>query len=229
MLIAENIIKGEFRKRENRFRASVVVAGEQVAAHVPNSGRMAELFVEGVEVALIPVESEKRITAYDLVQVKHKGQWVNTDSRLPNKLIADAFLKDQIPEFRGYSSHRTEPAYGSGRFDLALEGPHGVCLVECKSVNLVIDGVALFPDAPTPRGARHLRELAEYVKDGGRGMVFFVIQRSDVLSFSPFIERDPDFALACREAAEAGVEIIAIKCITGFGTIELDERIRIDF
>ena len=227
MIIGEDLITGSFVRRDNRFKATVLVHGKNAFAHVPNSGRMQELLTSGSEVALAPAKTENRLTSYDLVQVKHKGIWVSTDSRMPNRLLADAFVRGLIPEFRSYESYRLEPAFGSGRFDLALKGSEGECLVEAKSVNLVENGVALFPDAPTTRGARHLRELAQYVRDGGKGYVFFIIQRDDAKVFSPFAERDPDFALACGEAAEAGVNLIANKCRTAFGSIALSERLEI--
>lgn len=227
MKIADNLLKGSFINRENRFKASVEIDGRQAFAHVPNSGRMQELLVKGAEVALVAAASDKRITEFDLVQVLYRDIWVSTDSRMPNKLIADAFQKQLIPEFQSYETIKMEPAYGSGRFDISLNGSGGECLIECKSVNLVEKGVALFPDAPTLRGVRHLKEMSEFVQSGGRGMVFFVIQRQDAVEFKPFEARDPDFARACRQAQNAGVELVAYRSKTDFGSILLDEKIEV--
>jgi sugar fermentation stimulation protein A len=217
--------RGIFRARPNRFRAEVEIDGALRAAHVPNSGRLRELLAPGVPCALALRKGEGRVTGCDLVQVLHAGSWVSTDARLPNALVREALEEGRISAFEGWTKLRNEPAYGAGRFDLAVGGPWGEALVEVKSVTLVQDGVARFPDAPTARGARHLRELAGFVAGGGRGVVIFVIQRPDALAFAPHELNDPDFALAVREALAAGVEFLAYTCACDFGEIRVADPI----
>jgi sugar fermentation stimulation protein A len=211
--ISGTLISGRFVHRSNRFLAEVDVAGERALAHVPNSGRMTELFVPGVEVLLrpAPVESERR-TAYDLLLIMHGDSWVGVDSRLPPGLIVDAWRAGLLPAFDGYQSVRREVRYGESRLDLLFEGPQGQLYVEAKSVNLVKDGLGLFPDAPTIRGARHLGELASAVRGGHRAAVTFVVQRDDVQRVMPYVDKDPVFAAALLDAVSTGVECYAISC-----------------
>lgn len=150
---------------------------------------------------------------------------MSTDARLPNALVREALQEGRLSAFEGWTNLRNEPAYGAGRFDLAISGPWGEALVEVKSVTLVEDGIARFPDAPTARGARHLRELAGFAAGGGRGAVIFVIQRPDAVAFAPHELNDPDFARAVMEAHKAGVEFLAFTCACNFGEIRVADPI----
>jgi sugar fermentation stimulation protein A len=183
-------------------------------AHVPNSGRMTELMVEGATVALRPAPAGSgRRTAYDLIAIRYAGRWVGVDSRLPPALVIDAWRSGLLAAFVDYTTVRREVRFGASRLDVVFEGPQGVAYVEAKSVNLVEGGLALFPDAPTTRGVKHLYELREVVRQGHRAAVVFVVQRDDVRRLRPFAKADPAFARALGEVVNDGVEAYAIACV----------------
>lgn len=228
MRLPEPLRRGRFIARPNRFRADVELDGTRLAAHVPNSGRLKEMLVPGAECALVMRSEPQRVTSCDLVLVRHAGLWVSTDARLPKALVREALEDDRLPSLHGWTAMRTEPAHGAGRFDLEISGPWGAALMEIKSVTLVENGVARFPDAPTARGARHLRELAALAAGGRRAIVCFVVQRPDARSFAPHSVNDPDFTAACREANDAGVEFLAYTCSTDFGSIRVNDPIPVN-
>jgi sugar fermentation stimulation protein A len=226
------LVRGELIRRENRFRAAVRVAGAETSAHVANSGRLRELLVPGSAVWLVPVESETRKTAprktgYDLALVESQGALVSVDARLPNRLFAEA-LAGRWPDCEGRPvTVMPEARRGESRLDFVLSSGERRCWVEVKSVTLVREGLALFPDAPTLRGARHLRELADAIADrdvgaeGDRAAVVFIVQRGDATRFAPNAETDPAFARALTEAARAGVAVRAFGCRVDLGGIVL--------
>lgn len=208
-----------FLERPNRFVARVQLEdGTVKQVHVASSGRMTGILVKGARVAVrLQEERPGRVTAGLLTMVEHKGFWVSVDTAMPGKLLRQAFLGGRLPAFAGYTQVRPEVRYGESRMDFRLDGP-GLppCLVEVKSVTEVLpdpDGtpVARFPDAPTDRGARHLRELAHAITEGYRAAVCFVIQRGDAEAFGPYDQIDPHFGWTLREVAQAGVEVHAWK------------------
>jgi len=207
------MIKAKFVERKNRFVALVELDGEVVSAHVANSGRLRELFTPGREVYLVEKEGEHRATRYDLALVKYKGRFVSVDAHIPNDIVAAAIDRGQLQEFGGYTVLKREIKFGSSRLDmLAVDGEGKKFFIEVKSVTLVRDGVARFPDAPTERGARHLEELSKAVQEGHRGAVVFLIQRDDARQFSPNDETDPVFGETLRRLASTGVEAYAYIC-----------------
>lgn len=206
------LVPAVFVRRLNRFIVQVEKNGRMEMAHLPNSGRMEELLVAGAEIMVRPVIGTGRKTHLDFSLVRYEGRWVSVDSQLPNRLIHKALKEQVLSPFAFYDKVRKEYTYGESRLDFYLEGEGPPCLMEVKSVNLVIDGVALFPDAPTTRGARHLAELISARKEGYRSAVVFVIQREDAISFSPNKETDPHFALNLKKARDAGVEVYAYVC-----------------
>jgi sugar fermentation stimulation protein A len=149
-------------------------------------------------------------------------EWVTIDSRIPNALIKEALEKESIPEFHGFRLLRSEPTFGKARLDFLLHPP---CLVEVKGCTLVRNSVALFPDAPTDRGTRHLMELAKAVSEGYRACILFVVQRSGATALVPNQETDPKFSLALREAMEKGVEALAYRSCYRKGEIVLGGRV----
>ncbi|MTI94131.1 MAG: DNA/RNA nuclease SfsA [Firmicutes bacterium] len=202
-----------FLARPNRFVAEVELEGERVRAHVPTSGRLAELLVPDANVLVRTDVAPGRKTTCDLMLVEKDGTWVSLDSRLPNYLVGQLLRNDALPPFTGVSTVRAEFSHAAGRLDFAFTDGNGQqTLLEVKSVTLVEAGVAMFPDAPTLRGARHLAELTAAVTEGYRTAVMFVIQREDASVFRPNGRTDPDFAKALARAAEAGVEIYAWRC-----------------
>jgi len=224
MKIAARLVPATFVKRDNRFRVTVQVEGHPVWAHLPNSGRLRELLVPGRRVLLAPAQAPGRRTRYDLLMVDLDETLVSVDARKPGPLLHEALQAGRLEEFAGYTQVRREVSYGQSRLDLALEGgpDGGRCFIEAKSVTLVEDGVALFPDAPTQRGRRHLGELMRARGEGHRAAVVFVVQRGDAVRFSPHDEADPAFGQTLREAAQAGVEVYAYKCRVSEGEVALD-------
>lgn len=206
-----DLVPGRFVRRDNRFRATVTVAGKKAWAHVPNSGRLGELFTPGRLVWLSPAGTPGRKTAFDLKLVDFHSVLVSVDARLPNPLFAEALSSGRLPDYP-FPAVQREVRYGSSRLDFRLSGPDTTCWLETKSVTLVEDGIARFPDAPTSRGRRHLMELIEARESGDRAAVVFVIQRPDAEGFSPHESADPAFAETLRQAAAAGVEIRAYRC-----------------
>jgi sugar fermentation stimulation protein A len=220
-----SLIEGTFIRRDNRFRATVEVRGQPVWAHVPNSGRLEELFVPGRPVLLRKIDLPHRKTKYDLTLVELDQGLVSVDARLPNKLVHEAIAANQLPEFTGYQAVHREVAYGASRLDFMLEGGKRRCFVEVKSVTLVCAGVALFPDAPTLRGRRHVGELAQAILEGKRAAVVFVVQREDAVSFAPNDAADPAFGQTLREAARTGLEVYAYLCRVSWDKVALDRPI----
>ena len=208
--LSQNIVPARFLERVNRFVARVRVAGAEALAHVPSSGRMRELLAPGAVVYLQPAAGPGRRTEYKLLLVQYGPTLVSVDSLLPNRLLHMTFQRRALPGFEKYNEVRREVAYREGRIDFMLAGEAGRCLVEVKSVTLVQNGEARFPDAPSQRGARHLRELALAVGEGYRAMVLFVVQRNDGVYFTPNDDRDREFGAALREARRQGVEVLAL-------------------
>ena len=206
------LVAGSFVERLNRFAATVVVDGREELVHVANSGRMRELLTPGRRVLLRPAASEHRKTRFDLVLVDLGYALASTDSQLPNRVVWEALQQGRLPQFAGYPEIRREVSCGESRLDLMVAGPQGRCYIETKSVNLVEEGIALFPDAPTARGAKHLRTLAQLVAEGNRAAVIFVVQRPDARAFSTFDAADPEFAAELRAAMRSGVEAYAYTC-----------------
>lgn len=204
-------MEGKFISRENRFAALVRIDGDREWVHVPNSGRMRELLVPGADVLLHEASSTARQTAYDLVAVETADVMVSVDSRVPNTVITEGLASGTIPGMGTYGEFKREHTWGSSRFDFLLKGPEGEALVEVKGCTLVEgDGLALFPDAPTQRGARHVRELARAVDAGIEAHVVVVVQRADGRVFAPNDRTDPAFGDALRDASASGVHILAL-------------------
>lgn len=225
MNIRGPLVSGIFVRRDNRFRATVEVDGRLVAAHVPNSGRLWELFVPGRRVLLRPVKAVHRKTSFDLIMVDVDGRLVSLDARLPGPLVAEAVRGGHLPEFQAYTQVHEEVRLDDSRIDLMLEGETGRCWVEAKSVTLVEEGVALFPDAVTVRGRRHVERLAQAVARGDEAAVVFVIQRDDARAFSPHDASDLAFGQALRAAARAGVAVYAYTCHVTTTQITLARRV----
>jgi sugar fermentation stimulation protein A len=219
------MVNGRFLRRDNRFRATVFVKGQEAAAHIPNSGRLADLFVPGREVWLVPAQAAQRKTAYDLKLVDMGGVLVSVDARLPNPLFAEAVRASQLPDF-AYETIEPEVRFNESRLDFRLSGTNGVCWVETKSVTLVEAGTALFPDVPTARGSRHLRELMTLQRESGVATaVVFIIQRPDAQRLAPRETADPVFAATLREAAQAGVMVRAYTCQVTREAIAIDREV----
>ena len=202
-----NVIKGTFLDRPNRFIARVVIDGKMETVHVKNTGRCRELLIEGTEVWLAKSDNPARKTGYDLIAVrKESGLLVNIDSQAPNKVVME-WLETQ--DFTGIAPEYT---YGNSRIDFYMEKGGKKCLLEVKGCTLEEGGIGYFPDAPTERGVRHLRELARAAAEGYRAAVAFVIQMDGVTEVRPNTDTHPAFGIALQEAQEAGVEVLFLQC-----------------
>ena len=215
-------IKGIFKARPNRFIAEVEVDGNLEIAHVPNTGRCKELLVENAIVWLKPSDNPNRKTKFSLHFVENKGVLVSLYSQQANSIVYDAVVDGKIKELSGYDYHQREKSVDNSRIDIYLENSNGdSCFVEVKGVTLIIDGEARFPDAPTERGAKHLRELIKLKKEGNRCCVFFLIQHPAGEFFRPNWENDPIFSQTLNEAYAEGVEILVYRCDNQLSGIEL--------
>ncbi len=212
----DKISKATFLSRPNRFIARVLLEGEEVVVHVKNTGRCRELLYDGVTVYLARSANPARKTLYDLIAVEKRMpddtvQLVNLDSQLPNAVAAEYLRTSGM--FSAEAVFRREVTHGDSRFDLCIEDGRQITFVEVKGVTLERDGVALFPDAPTERGIKHLKGLAQCVAEGYDARVLFVIQMKGISCFSPNDDTHPAFGEALRAAAAAGVKVMAVDCI----------------
>jgi sugar fermentation stimulation protein A len=224
MRYPSRLIEAKLLERPNRFLGVVDIDGREELCFIPNPGRMHELMVPNAGVYLLEKRGEHRKTRYDMVLVDYGDIMVGVDSRLPNTLLAEAVNAGRLNDFRGYTVERTEPVFHDSRLDLVLSDGQERVMVETKSCTLVEDGVALFPDAPTERGARHMRTLVKALETG-RSAAVFVIQRGDASEFRPNDGTDPEFGEALRRAASMGVETYAYVSDVSLRGVEIREKI----
>lgn len=211
------IIKGKFISRPNRFIAIVEIDGREEVVHVKNTGRCRELLVPGATVYLEDTENPARKTRYDLVAVEKGDLLINMDSQAPNKIFYEWAKASGF--FGSITLLKPEHTYKSSRFDCYIEADGRRIFIEVKGVTLEEDGIVRFPDAPTERGVKHLRELSRAVAEGYEAYAFFIIQMSPVRHFEPNRQRHPQFADALRDAAESGVKICALDCDVKVGEV----------
>ncbi len=218
-----NIHLGRFLRRPNRFIAHVELDGQEVVCHVKNTGRCRELLVPGAAVWLCKSDNPARKTAYDLVAVQKGDLLINMDSAAPNAVFGEfARAGKFLPDTEGVKS---EVRYGASRFDFCITAGGQTHYVEVKGVTLEEAGVVRFPDAPTERGVRHLRELMDAKAAGYGAHAVFVIQMERAGYFTPNERTHPAFAVALREAAEAGVQVHAYTCRVTSDGMEMAEPV----
>lgn len=203
-----DVVRCRFLSRPNRFIALVELDGAETVCHVKNTGRCRELLTPGAWVYLTPGTAPGRKTAYDLIAVEKGSRLINMDAQAPNRVFGE-FARTFDPRAL---SVRPEYRFGASRLDFCLERPDGLHLVEVKGVTLEEGGHARFPDAPTERGVKHLRELISAVEQGHRATAFFLIQMANVTDFAPNDDTHPAFGATLRRAAAAGVRIAAYDC-----------------
>ena len=225
--LPSDLVRGTFIRRLNRFAALIEVDGQEEMVHLANSGRLRELLVPGYGMFLKPVPGDHRKCPYDLSIVDLGFTLCSADARLPNTLASEAIGERRVPEFSDYTTVRREVTYTDSRLDLFLEGHDPACFIETKSVTLVEDSRALFPDAPTLRGVKHLNTLIHARSQGYRTAAMFVIQRGDAEDFTPYAAADPLFGQTLRRAADSGVEILAYRCNVTTEEITLADRITV--
>ncbi len=217
------VLPGVFLARPNRFVAHVEIGGQKQVCHVKNTGRCRELLIPGAPVYLEESENPVRKTKYDLIAVEKGALLINMDSQAPNKAAAEV-LPRLLP---GLTLLRPETVYGSSRFDFYAEAAGERWFVEVKGVTLEENGAARFPDAPTQRGAKHLRELCRCMDEGRRAAVLFLIQMKGPKTFQSNDATDPDFAEALREAARRGVEVWALDCLVTPHSMTADQPVKV--
>ncbi len=206
----KNIKKGIFISRPNRFIAEVQIDGEIKICHVKNTGRCKELLQKGATVILEKNDNPNRKTEYDLICVYKGDRLINMDSQAPNKVFGEWVAES------GYFSEltllRPETKYKNSRFDFYLESGDRKIFVEVKGVTLEENGIVRFPDAPTERGIKHIKELEDAVENGFEGYIFFVVKMDDCQYFTPNKDTHPEFAQALKVADSKGVKILCVNC-----------------
>ena len=209
-MIITDLIIGKFVKRPNRFLVLFEIDHEIFEAHLKDPGRLNELLTPRVKLLLKRADNiTKRKTKFDVIGVLHKNRWVIINSSLHSDLAADIIGSDFLRELKGYDIERREYSYGRSRIDFLLRKEKEQMLLEVKGCTLVEGGLALFPDAPTLRGKKHVLELTNALKESFKSTVLFLIMRDDAKIFKPNYKMDPEFSNALKIASDEGVKILA--------------------
>lgn len=220
-----NIEEVTFLKRPNRFIAHVEINGRVEVCHVKNTGRCRELLVPGALVFLEKSDNLNRKTQYDLIAVRKGERLINMDSQIPNAAAEEWLKAGNL--FGKDARIKREVTYGNSRFDLYIESGQRKIFMEVKGVTLEEDGIVRFPDAPTQRGVKHIKELCQCIKDGYEAYIMFVIQMEDVKYFEPNYETHAEFGETLKEAERAGVHILAYSCNVRKDLINIEKPVRV--
>jgi len=207
MLLGNDLVEATFIERPNRFLSRVEIEGKEYLSHVPDPGRLKELLFPGAKVLVQPKAGAERKTKFATVMVYSGEELISINSQLPNRFVRFCLDHQGIPELADWSVKKQEFTLGRSRIDFLLEKNGKEKLLEVKSVTLVEEGVARFPDAVTERGRRHVLHLIDSITPERSAGVLFVIQRSDAISFQPHWQRDPKFAQALAASVEKGLEL----------------------
>lgn len=226
MQLPHPLIAGRLVRRYQRFFADVELAdGRIVTAHTPNTGSMKQCAIPGYAVLISTNDNPKRKLKFTLELIEVNGHWVDTNTQRSNRVVEEALRSGLIPELSGYTVTPEYP-FGDSRLDFLLGGEQGQVLVEVKNVTLCCHGtVACFPDAVTTRGQKHLRELTAALAAGYRAVIFFLVQRGEATAFAPADEIDPEYGRLLREAAAAGVEVLAYRTQISAATCRVERRL----
>ncbi len=220
-------MEGIFVRRQNRFVIRAKIENKSHDVFMANPGRMKELLIPGVKTKVVPVDKPSRKTRFDLALVQSGKAWVSLNSHLANDLFEEGLQKKRLPQFASSKFIRREIPVGRSRLDFLLEKKRRKYFIEVKSVTLVKGEIAMFPDAPTNRGARHIRELINLKKEGHEAGIVFVIQREDGKSFTTNRETDPDFADALVKGHKAGIDIFAYRCKVSPKRVEIEKEVKV--
>ena len=227
MKLGQHVVDGVFIERPNRYLARVEIDGREVQAHVPDPGRLPGLMIPKMKVRLIHNPGPKRKTDYTLALVRHGSIWVSVYPVFANKLVEEALAENKLSFLSGYKKFSAEVKVGGSRIDFKLDFPDQSLFIEVKSVSHVENTVGKFPDAPTDRGRKHLRELIEIKNKGDRAGVLFVSQRSDTMRVTSNDAIDPEFGKTLREAHQAGVELYACNCKVTASAISINRQVEV--
>ncbi|MBN7572963.1 MULTISPECIES: DNA/RNA nuclease SfsA [Clostridium] len=218
-----NILKGKFISRPNRFIAYVEIDGNEEVCHVKNTGRCKELLTPNATVFIQKNDNPKRKTKFSLIGVIKGDRMINMDSQVTNKVVHEWILKGNL--LKDVTLIKPETKYKNSRFDFYVETKNQKIFIEVKGVTLENNGIVKFPDAPTERGLRHLRELVDCVKEGYDAYVIFVIQMKDVVHFEPNVETHKEFGDTLKYAKENGVNIVAVDCLVDEDSINIRDYV----
>ena len=221
----DNILSATFLSRPNRFIAHVEVNGKLKIAHVKNTGRCKELLIPGTKVILQKFDDPKRKTAYDLINVYKGERLINMDSQAPNKVFLEYLKSGQY--IGGITHIKSEAKYGSSRFDFYVDTGNRKIFIEVKGVTLEENGVSMFPDAPTERGIKHLKELSHCLSDGYEANVVFVVQMSGTRYFTPNNKTHPAFGETLVVAEKAGVKVSAFDCVVTENSLAISKSVMV--
>jgi sugar fermentation stimulation protein A len=224
-MIYHNVKKGKFISRPNRFIANVEIDGNNEVCHVKNTGRCKELLTDRATVFVQEFDSSNRKTKYDVISVYKGDVLINMDSQVPNKVFHEWVEKSGY--FENITLIKPEHKYGNSRFDFYIETPERKILIEVKGVTLEENGVAMFPDAPTIRGLKHIHELAGSIDEGYEAYIFFIIQMKGIKYFTPNYVTHKDFGDALKSAKKKGVNIVAIDCNVTEDSIQASEFVKV--
>lgn len=221
----DNIVKGIFLKRKNRFIADVIINDKKEEVHVKNTGRCEEIFREGAKIYLQKSNNPNRKTRYSLISAYKGDMLINVDSQAPNKVVFEGIEEGKIKYFEDLKILKKEKTFQKSRFDLYYERNSGKKgFIEIKGVTLEEDNKTKFPDAPTTRGTRHVLEMIDAVKEGYEGNIFFLIQMDKVLEFTTNVQMDSDFADAVKSAESKGVKIHVYNSVVFKNEIILNKK-----
>ncbi len=221
----EEIYKGEFVSRPNRFIANVIIDGKLETAHVKNTGRCEELLVPGAVVYLQRHDPAKRKTKWSLISVVKGARIVNIDSQAPNKAVFEWLSNGGLPF--DITDIKPEFIYGGSRIDFLVTAGTQRILIEVKGVTLENDGIAMFPDAPTERGVRHLKELCNSLGDGFSAVVIFIIQMGGIKYFTPNVLTHKEFADTLSHVSKKGVQVLAFDCSVGTDHMHIRNEVQV--
>lgn len=221
----DNILTAAFLSRPNRFIAEIEVNGKTEIAHVKNTGRCGELFLRGTRVYVQRSDNPARKTKYDLIAVQKGNELINVDSQAPNKVFGEWVSDGKFIE--KVSLIKPECKYQNSRFDFYIEADGRKIFAEIKGVTLEENGVVMFPDAPTERGVKHIKELCACMEDGYEAYLFFVIQMEHCRYFTPNRKTHPEFADALTEAEQKGVKIGALNCTVTSDTLKIHSPVEV--
>ena len=221
----DNILKGKFISRPNRFIAHIEINGKVEICHVKNTGRCKELLIPNATVFVQENNNPKRKTKFSLISVIKEKRIINMDSQVPNRIVHEWLLKGNL--LKDITLIKPETKYNNSRFDFYIETKNKKAFIEVKGVTLENQGIVKFPDAPTERGLKHVKELCDCKKEGYDAYIIFVVQMKNVLHFEPNVETHKEFAEALKEAQKQGVNIIAVDCDVKEDSINIIDYVKV--
>ena len=224
-MIYENIKEGIFIERVNRFIANVSIDGKIETCHVKNTGRCKEILIEGSKVYVQEFDSETRKTKFDLISVYKGNKLINIDSQVTNKMFNEWVKEGNL--FNDLKLIKGEVFYKHSRFDFYVEYENKKAFIEIKGVTLEENGVVLFPDAPTTRGVKHLKELISAKEEGYEGYIVFIVQMNGIKYFTPNVKMHKEFGDTLLKCKENGINILAFDSIVESNSISIKNKVEV--